>query len=225
MRAYAALVVVGLLVWACEQTGPSPEGTLLISTITVGSDSDQAGYRLAVDGRDSLVLQPSGFVQKDISSGQHTLRLLGVAPRCSVDPALSLIVFVPAQGTRAARLDIKCPVTDPPPSLPPVSPLGLVRIVTSTTGSVPSSARFEVWSTHWGAWDYGSTDSLLGNLGPNDTLMARLQPSTYGGGDPYWYGFQLRHLPANCTDPGASGQKLVRVPGTLQVVFRIACSP
>jgi hypothetical protein len=225
MRRSAALVAVALMISACDQTGPSPDGTLLISTVTVGSDSDQAGYRLTVDGRDSLALQPSGTVQKDISSGQHALRLLGVAPRCSVDPGPSLVVTVPPRGTVVARFDIKCPVDGEPPSLPPVRPLALVRIITSTTGSVPSSARFEVWSAHWGAWDYGFTDSLLGNVGPNDTLIARLQPSTNGGGDPYWYEFHLRQLPANCTGPGASGRKLVRLSTTLQIVFRIGCSP
>ena len=122
MRMQLALLLCGgLSLSACNDTvGPST-GTLVVSTSTGGEDPDQDGYLLTVDDLDSLALAPTGTAEVDLRSGRHTLRLLGVAERCSAAPATSLQVDVPSGGTTSVAFEIGC------------LPTG-VRVTTTTSG-------------------------------------------------------------------------------------------
>ena len=221
MRASTIGLAVGLALAACSDgSGPSTEGTLVISTATGGEDPDQDGYVLRVDGLDSLSLDPTGTAEKRLPSGRHTLRLLGVAEQCSVAPGDSLEVDVPPQGTISVGFEVSCPVIAGGP--------GFVRITAATTGPVPASTRYDVWYEHYGAWDYGGDWVLLGTIDPNGTLVAEVAASTESGADPYWYLFHLA-VPGACgyldPRPTSPAPGFTIMPGdTLDVVFAVTCS-
>ena len=76
---------------------------------------------------------------------------------------------------------------------------------------------------------------MLGAVAPNGALIAEMEPSSEGGGDPYLYDFELRDVPGNCsvndsTPDGVIGYGGVLgfsvLPGdTVDVEFRVSCSP
>ena len=121
------LLTIGLTLAACDDSGgpsdgePPTDGTLVVSTATGGSDPDQDGYLLTVDGVDSVALDPTGTAEVDLPEGHYTLRLLGVAEHCSVAPGTPLEVDVPLQDTTSVAFEVNCPVTG-------------ARITTTTTG-------------------------------------------------------------------------------------------
>jgi hypothetical protein len=221
MRASMIGLLVGLALAACSDgSGPSTEGTLVISTATGGEDPDQDGYVLRVDGLNSISIDPTGTAEKRLPSGRHTLRLLGVAEQCSVAPGDSLEVDVPPQGTVSVGFEVNCPAIARAP--------GIVRITAATTGPVPDSTRYDVWYEHYGAWDYGSAWVLLGTIDPNGTLVAEVAGSSDSGADPYWYLFRLA-VPGACgyleLRPASPAPGFTITPGdTLDVVFAVTCS-
>jgi hypothetical protein len=219
MRTSTIGLAVGVALAACSDgSGPSPEGTLVVSTVTGGEDPDQDGYVLKVDGQVSLSLDPSGTAEKRLSSGRHTLRLLGVAEQCSVAPGDSLEVEVPPQDTASVGFEVSCPAV--------ATGSGFVRITAVTTGPLADSNPYEVWSEHFGAWDYGGTSMLLGTIDPNGALVAEVAASSESGADPYWYFFRLA-VPEPCAyvDPASSsGTGWTITPGdTLDVEFAVTC--
>jgi len=230
------LLAVGLVVAACGEEdrmgpaadGPHPDGTLAVSTSTRGADPDRDGYVLAVDGKMNIPLAPSGTKDIRLAFGPHRLELLGVAGQCAIAQGDARFVEVPSQATIAITFEVHCPPA--PPGTP-----GAFRITVRTTGSVSESTRYSGWYTHFGAWDYGGDWALLGAVAPNGALIAEMEPSSEGGGDPYWYDFELRDLPGNCSvnDPTPDG--VIGYGGVLgfsvfpgdrvDVEFAVSCSP
>src|SRR6476469_5290562 len=103
------LLVLAFLIAACgDNNGPSTDGTLLVSTSTAGSVPDPDGYVLAVDTAANASLKPTGTVAIGLPSGHHALRLLGVAPQCSVAADTVLEVDVPPRDTVSVGFDISC---------------------------------------------------------------------------------------------------------------------
>ncbi len=118
------LVIAGLVVSACSDPGgpPTPAtATLVVSTSTQGDDPDTDGYSLSIDDADSLHLNSKGTAEVNLASGRHTLRLLGVAGRCSVAPGIELEVDLQTASTVSVAFDVTCPGTG-------------VRITVATTG-------------------------------------------------------------------------------------------
>ncbi len=157
------LLAVGVTLAACadggsppdDTGGPSTDGTLVVLTATGGDDPDQDGYLLTVDGVDSLALDPTGTAEIDLPDGQHTLRLLGVAERCSVAPGTPLEVDVPSEGTTSVAFEVSCPATG-------------ARITTTTTGLDFDSDGYRV--------EVDGTDQ--GILFWNSTMLTRLDPGS-----------------------------------------------
>jgi hypothetical protein len=113
MRSYPILILaVGLPLAACDDPTGNPEppstGTLVVSITTEGEDPDPDGYLLTLDDADSLDLEPTGTAELELASGRHTLRLLDVAERCSVAPATTLEVDVPAGRTVPVVFEVTC---------------------------------------------------------------------------------------------------------------------
>src|SRR4029077_717490 len=145
----------------------------------------------------SLALHRTGTAQVDLPTGHYTLRLLGVPPQCSVVPGTSLEAVISQHDTTRVQFSVTC-------EAPPAVTLGALRILVHTTGAIPSSARYQVWYEHYGAWDYGGGPlTELGELAPNDTLVVELPASPGSGADPYWYEFSLKGIPSNCNAYGA----------------------
>jgi hypothetical protein len=154
-RRKVLLLAAGLLLAACDQgDGPSIDGTLVISTFTVGADPDPDGYLLTIDGLDSLSLDPSDTAEIPVSSGQHRVQLLGIAEHCSVGQGTSVDVDVPSRGSISVAFEVSCPTIG-------------VRITTTTTGlDIDSEYRVTVDGT-----DRGRVPS-------NGTVLARLVPGS-----------------------------------------------
>ncbi len=151
------LVAVGLTLAACDDSpspgGPSTDGTLLVSTSTGGTDPDQDGYLLVVDGGDSLPLVPAGTSHIELPAGQHTLRLIGMAEHCSVSPETPLDVAVPSRDTTAVAFEVTCSATG-------------AHITTTTTGLDFDTDGYRV--------EIDGTDQ--GFLPSNASVVVRLDP-------------------------------------------------
>ena len=91
------LLAIGLALTSCgnsERMAPPADGTLIVSTSTVGDDPDQDGFRLTIDGVDSVVLRPTDRIAVTVPVGRHALELVGVAEQCSVAPSTPLDVDI-----------------------------------------------------------------------------------------------------------------------------------
>jgi len=222
MRAIPIGLALGLASAACsDDSGPSPEATLVISTTTRGVDPDQDGYLVTVDGLDSLFLPANGRAERRLPAGRHTVRVLGVAERCSVSPGDSLELDLPPQHTASVDFTMRCPAAPPPP--------GFVRIITSTTGNaIPPALRYRVWSEHFGAWDYGGEWDPLGALAASDTLVAAVPSSSESGVDPYWYFFHLDIIaPCGALEPRPAPPApafVIASEDTLTIEFDVICT-
>jgi hypothetical protein len=105
-------LLVALVVAGCDDSNAPPaDGRLVVSTSTEGDDPDLDGYLLTIDELDTLALLPSSIVQRTVPAGQHSLRLLAVAERCSVGPGASLEVEVEPSLTTRVVFTIDCPAT------------------------------------------------------------------------------------------------------------------
>lgn len=220
------LLAVGLVLGACahdESSGPSarPDGRVVLSTFTTGDDPDQDGYVLSVDDIESLSLVASGTTEIRLTFGRHSFRLLGVAEHCAVADGIVRTVDVPSAGTILVSFEVRCPPQ--PPGTP-----GTLRITAPTSGPVPDATRYSIGYATAGYWDIPGGLFLLGALDPNGSLIVDVLASQESGADPYWYGFQLRDFPGNCSvrDPHpypAPGFEVL--PGdTLDIEFAVTCS-
>jgi hypothetical protein len=223
MWKYVILLAVGLINGACDSTGPSnggaspTKGALVVSIATGGIDPGQVSYVLTVDAFTSLALHRTGTAEVDVPVGHHTLRLLGVPTQCSVVPGTSLQAVISQHDTTRVQFSVTCKAPAP-------VTLGALRILVHRTGAIPSSARYQVWYDHYGAWDYGGGPlTELGELAPNDTLVAELPASSGSGADPYWYEFSLKGIPSNCNAYGARSN--VMAGDTLDVTLTVQCPP
>jgi hypothetical protein len=149
-------LAVGLLLAACvDGEEPSTDGTLVVSTSTGGGDPDQDGYWLTVDGRDSLLLAPTGTAELRLPSGGHSLRLHGMAQHCSVVEGASREVDVPSRGAVSVAFEVSCPAS-------------AVRITTTTTGLDIDPDGYHVL--------VDGTDR--GSIPSNGTLLTRVDPGS-----------------------------------------------
>jgi hypothetical protein len=153
------LLAASLTLVGCDGNPPTDEtptdGTLVVSTSTVGDDSDTDSYLLMVDEADSFDLVPTGTAEVDLPPGRHTLRLLGVAGHCTVGPATPFEVDVPSGSTTRVTFKISCPVTG-------------ARVTVTTTGGDLDLNGYIV--------EVDGTDR--GDVGPNGALVVRLDPGS-----------------------------------------------
>jgi hypothetical protein len=230
VRTSTVLLLAGwVILEACNEDTrnlgePPADGMLVVSTFTAGGDPDRDGFQLTIDGANSVTLEPTDTAQVILPPGRHALGLLGVAEQCSVDPGTPLDVDIGPHATTPVSFAVSCTLSPPRAS-------GTVLITAPTTGTLPSTSRYTVRYTHLGAWDYMSDGSwpFLGSLDPNGTLVTDLEASTESGGDPYWYDFELTHVPANCRvqNPVPNpGPNFFAMPAgdTLHIEFTVTCA-
>ena len=88
----------------CNTT--TPVGALEITTVTTGESPDADGYTLQVDDGTGQPIAANGTFQlSDLASGNHTLRLGGIAGNCSLDGQNPRTVTVPADATLPVASD------------------------------------------------------------------------------------------------------------------------
>jgi hypothetical protein len=157
--AASLLLAIGLGLTACDDSGPSIDGTLVVSTSTGGNEPDPDGYLLTIDGAESLPLDPTGTAEADLRPGRHTLRLLGLEQHCSVTSATSLEVDVSPGDTTSVAFEISCVATG-------------ARVTATSTGLDidPNGFRVAVDGTDRGP--VGSNGSVLSRIDPGSHTIA-----------------------------------------------------
>jgi hypothetical protein len=83
----ASLLALALSALACSGDSLTTPGTatLQITTLTTGPEPDPDGYTVQVDARAAQAIGTAASIQiTDVSTGNHTVQLAGVAPNCSV---------------------------------------------------------------------------------------------------------------------------------------------
>jgi hypothetical protein len=96
---------------ACTAPGPAT-GSLAITTITTGPSQDADGYLVAIDGSGNRPIGASATVTVgNISAGQHSVELRGLASNCSVTGTNPLGVAVQAGETARISFSVTCVAT------------------------------------------------------------------------------------------------------------------
>jgi hypothetical protein len=200
--------------------------TGVIGILLEASGTDVNGVLGAmVDGAEPFIVGPGAPAYlTGVSGGDHVVSLVGPA-NCSVetDPqSVTVIVGQLIRDTVEVDFSVTCAAR---------GTSGTVRITAPTTGPIPSSTRYHISHESFGYWDYGGTSTFLGVLAPNDTLVAELPVSNeFSGADPYWYSFELRGIPANCSvqddpHPYPLPGFTITFGDTLDIEYPVACSP
>src|SRR5438046_9900966 len=102
----------------------TPPGNLTVSASTSGSSLDPDGYTVTVDGGSPQPLAINGSVSyTNLTAGNHTVAISGVASTCTVSGSSSRTVNVPTGGTATTTFTGTC-------STPP----GDLTVTTSTSG-------------------------------------------------------------------------------------------
>jgi hypothetical protein len=92
----------------CTTAGPTT-GTLQVAATTTGSAQDADGYQFSIDGGTPRPIGTNQVVTlANVSAAQHTVRLLGLAPNCSVTGENPLGVAVGAGETEGVTFTVTC---------------------------------------------------------------------------------------------------------------------
>src|SRR2546421_144635 len=183
-------------------TSPPQTGNLTVNTSTSGSNIDADGYTVTVDGNASQAIGTNGSVTfTDLSAGNHTVALSGVAANCTVSAGTSRTVSVQAGSTVSTAFSVSC--TAPPPQT------GNLTVSTSTSGSNVDPDGYTI------TVDGGASQAL----GTNGSV-------TYTGLAAGSHSVALSGVAANCSVSGANPQS-VNVPsgGTATASFTVSCAP
>jgi hypothetical protein len=112
----------------CTDGPDPPAGTLLVQAITRGEVPDTDGYLLTLDeGGSTQTVSPDGAVVFDeVSAGEHSVTLGGLAPGCSVDDPNPRPVTVYEGAVARVVFEVACGPVDP----------GVLEVSVSTTGTI-----------------------------------------------------------------------------------------
>ena len=173
-------------------------GTLLVSTTTTGSDLDPDGYVVSIDGGQG---QPIGVNASlsvpNLSAGQHTVALSGVAANCSVD-ASSKTAAITAGSTTPLSFSVSCSQ---------IVTTGTLVVATSTTGSDLDPDGYLV-----------SVDGGPGQpIGVNGTLNV---PNLTAGS----HTVSLSGVASNCTVSANPQSVTIAAAGTTSLSFAVSCA-
>ena len=64
--------------------------------------------------------------------------------------------------------------------------------------SARPTVRYTVLAFHFGKWDYGETETLLGSLDSTGTLVVDVEASSESGADPYYYFIEVFNTARVC---------------------------
>ena len=189
--------VVGTTSFSVSCAAIPKTGNVTVTTNTTGSSLDPDGYTVTVDGNASKAIGTNGSVSfADLSAGDHSVALSGVASNCSVSGGDSRTVTVPAGGTASTTFAVSCAATT-----------GSLTVTTSTTGSNIDPDGYTV------TVDGGASQAI----GTNASI-------TFAGLSAGSHSVALTGVAGNCTVSGANPQT-VNVPsgGTASTTFSVTC--
>lgn len=126
-RLAPALTTVALLaLGACgddDPAGPSPTGSVEVTTTTTGSSLDADGYMVSVAGGAAQAIDVNGTVTvTGVATGSRSVELTGVASNCTVAGDNPRDVSVTDGGTVSTTFDVTC------------AAVGSLEVTTVTTG-------------------------------------------------------------------------------------------
>ena len=183
-----ASVTVGFSVTCALGTG-----SIEVTTRTTGSNLDADGYRLAVDAATPQTVDINTLVTLGgLSTGTHTLRLLGIANNCRLEGNSSRSVEVVAGTTAPVTFGVSCAA--PVPSLIAfTSSVGAIFVVnpdgTGLRRLTPEGqlmrGRGPVWSPDGRKLLFASGDDLS-VMNPDGTGQAKLASGQHGLYDYRW---------------------------------------
>ena len=185
--------------FAVTCVAPPPEtGTLRITIATTGVDAD--GYRLVIDdGARQPVGMNGAVILGNLATGNHVVRLSGLASGCASTEANPRQVAVASGATATVAFNVTC---TPPP-------IGSLRVTTTTTGTNidPDGYAFSV--------DRGPARQIASS---GAVMMDSLAP---GG-----HTVALSGLAQGCLLDGSNPRPVdVTASATTELVFAIQCSP
>jgi len=175
----------------------TPPGNLTVSSSTSGSSLDPDGYTVTVDGSASQAIAINGSVTfTNLSAGNHSVQLTGVATNCTVSGSNPRTVSVPSGGTGSTTFSVTC--TTPP---------GNLQVSTSTTGS--------------GLDPDGYTATVDGTTSKAIAINGNV---TFTGLSAGSHSVVLSGVASNCTVSGGTS-RTVTVPsgGTATVSYAVSC--
>src|SRR5437867_2687697 len=179
-------------------TCTTPPGNLTVSASTSGSSLDPDGYTVTVDGGSPQALAINGSVSyTNLTAGNHTVAISGVAANCAVSGGTSQTVSAPSGGTATTTFTVTC--TTPP---------GNLTVSASTSGSSLDPDGYTV------TVDGGSPQALAINGSVSYTNL------TAGN-----HTLAISGVASNCTVSGGTSQT-VNVPsgGTATTTFTVTCT-
>ena len=176
---------------------PANPGSILISTVTTGPNPDIDGYAFIVDAGTGQPIGPNNSTTVgNISPGDHTVGLSGVAGNCTLGGVNPHPVTVVAGGTADVIFSITCSAST-----------GSIQVSTATTGSNP---------------DNSYSVSLDGGTGQpiNGTETITLDGIAAGT-----HSVRLSRVAANCTVAEDNPQQVVVSVGqAATAAFNITCA-
>ena len=172
-------------------------GSLTVTTSTTGSNPDPDGYTVTVDGGASKAIGTNGSVGfADLSAGDHSVALSGVAANCSASGGTSRTVTVPAGGTASTTFAVSCAATT-----------GNLTVTTNTTGSNLDPDGYTVVVD-------GSQSQAIGI---NTSV-------TFSGLSPGNHSVQLNGLAQNCTVSSNPRTVSITAGTTATTTFTVSCT-
>jgi hypothetical protein len=177
---------------------PGGNGTLRITTATSGPDPDPNGYDVAVDvGAAQPIGVNAATTLTNVSAGDHSVQLSGVATNCNVQGSNPRSISVASGATAEVSFTVSCSAST-----------GALEIRTTTTGSNPDPDGYTV------SIDGGQAQSI----GVNATLSV----TGVGAGA---HTVTLAGLATNCTVQGSNPQQVTITAGaSASAAFAISCS-
>jgi hypothetical protein len=183
---------------ACAEPAPST-GTLEITTATAGSDPDPDGYTVRVDGGPAQPIGPNATITlANYPASAHAVRLLGLAPNCTLAGTNPAPVTVPNGGTGQVAFSVSCT---------PVTPATGTLQIRATTAGAPDPDGYTA------SVDGGAAQTLPAN---GNLMIENLSAGTHS--------IQLAGWAANCT-LGGDNPRTVTIAGgqTATVTFNVTC--
>jgi Tol biopolymer transport system component len=172
-------------------------GSLTVSANTTGSDLDDDGYTVSVDGGAPQALATNGqVVFSNMTTGDRSVLLAGIAPNCSVDGDNPATVTVPPEGNASHTFDVTCSTL-----------VGSVEVTTVTTGSSldPDGYSFTVGALSPVAIGVNATETVSNVPIGNRSV-------------------ELTGVASNCTVSGDNPRTVnVTDGGTATTTFEVAC--
>ena len=144
-------------------------GTLNVTTATTGSNLDPDGYSVSVDGGSNTSIADNGSQSfANLSSGNHSVTLSGVAANCTVSGGTSQTANVPAGGSLTVTFQIGCVA-------PPATQLAFSVQPSNATAGSPISPAVRVSALDASgnvATSYNGTITVALGANPGGTTLS-----------------------------------------------------